>query len=185
MSYLSDLFTAGLRGEKAPDEPRWKKWLHRNLSTSHCEECLKLDGCWFLKEKTPMWPHHRFCHCILEDVPYDEVLTKATAVSDYSKFDPYLFNPKGEYPHRKEKLFKSWGYTVADAKWMQNEIEKQGLEKYINGEYELGKLNKNGQRLSITVEIPRKDKEGKVTFVTGWMVCPDGHIRLITPYGGK
>ena len=112
-------------------------------------------------------------------------LTKTTAVSAYSKFDPYLFNSKGEYTHRKEKLFKSWGYTVADAKWLQNEIEKQGLEKYINGEYELGKLNKEGQRLSITVEIPRKDKEGKVTFVTGWMIYPDGHIRLITPYGGK
>ena len=68
---------------------------------------------------------------------------------------------------------------------MQKEIEKQGLEKYINGDYELGKLNERGQRLSITVEIPRKDKEGKVTFVTGWMIYPDGHIRLTTPYGGK
>ena len=185
MSFLSDLFTAGLRGEKAPDEPRWKKWVHRNLSTSHCAECLMLDGCWFLSEKTPKWPHHSFCHCILEDVPYNEVLTKATAESAYAKFDPYLFNPKGEYSHNKEKMFKSWGYTVADAKWLQKEIEKQGFEKYTDGKYELGMLNSYGQRISIRVEIPNKNKNENVSFITGWTVLPGGKIKLNTPYGGK
>ena len=49
----------------------------------------------------------------------------------------------------------------------------------------LGKLNQDGQRISIRVEIPRKDKSETVSFVTGWMVYPNGHIQLTTPYGGK
>ena len=159
--------------------------LHLNLTPRHCEECLVLNNCWFLKEKTPLWPHHPRCHCLLANLPYSEVLNNCSAGSSYSKFEPYLFNTKEEYSHNKEKLFKSWGYTVTDAKWLQNEIEKQGLEKYISGDYTLGKLNDKGQRISIRVEIPRKDKNSIVSFITGWMVYPDGYIHLITPYGGK
>ena len=81
-----------------------------------------------------------------------------------SKIDPYLFDPKGEYDHRKGKLFESWGYSVADAEWLQKEFEKQALEKYVGGEYTLGKLDKQGQRVSIRVEIPRRDQAGKVSF---------------------
>lgn len=53
------------------------------------------------------------------------------------------------------------------------------------GDYEIGSLDEYGQRISIRVEIPRKDQEGIVSFITGWMVRPDGHIQLATPYGGK
>lgn len=185
MNSLQQFFSSGVWGEKTPEEPKWNIWVHRPLSNNHCPVCLALDMCWFLKKKTPKWPHHQYCHCILEDLPYDDVLKNARAQSAYSKFDPYLFNPKHEYPHTKEKLFESWGYTVVDAKWMQAEVEKQGLEKYINGEYELGKLDENGQRISIRVEIPRKNKPEKVSFITGWMVYPNGKIQLSTPYGGK
>ena len=96
-----------------------------------------------------------------------------------------MFNTKGKYPHTKEKLFASWGYTVADAKWLQAEMEKQAQYKYVSGEYSLGKLNENGQRISIRIELDRKDGAGPVSFVSGWMVEPDGQIRLATPYGGK
>ena len=58
-------------------------------------------------------------------------------------------------------------------------------EKYIKGDYILGKLNKDGQRISIRIEIPRKDGTGTVSFVSGWMAGPNGELRLITPYGGK
>ena len=155
------------------------------LSENHCPECLKLDGCYFLKEKTPPHPHHPYCHCLLNFISYNTVLKNAKAVSDYSKYDPYLFNPEGKYPHNKEKLFKSWGYTISDAKWLQKEIERQAIEKYINGDYVLGKLDKEGQRISIRVEISRKDKESTVSFITGWMIYPNGKIQLTTPYGGK
>ena len=185
MSYIDELFKSGVWGTEKPTEPEWIIWIHRNLSENHCPECLKLDKCWFLKEKAPKHPHHPYCHCVLEPISYNTVLKNAKAVSDYSKYDPYLFNPQGKYPHNKEKLFKSWGYTIDNAKWLQSEIERQGLDKYTNGDYVLGKLNEKGQRISIKVEIPRKDKDGTVSFITGWMVYPNGYIRLTTPYGGK
>ena len=109
----------------------------------------------------------------------------ASTVSDYRKFDPYLFNTNGLQTHNKEKLFTEWGYTVEDARWLQAKIERQAREKYIAGEYILGKLNWNGQRISIRITIPRKDGSGDVTFITGWMVEPNGKLRLTTPYGGK
>ena len=185
MSFFNELFSAGVWGEKTPAAPKWNKWIHRNLSENHCEECLMLHECWFDKKKTPKHPHHPFCHCILEDIPYNDVLTKCKSICAFSKFDPYLFNRDKKYPHTKEKLFNSWGYTIDDSKWLQTEIEKQGLEKYVNGEYTLGKLDYNGQRISIRVEIPRKNQSSKVSFITGWMVYPNGKIQLATPYGGK
>lgn len=64
-------------------------------------------------------------------------------------------------------------------------MERQALEKYLAGEYTLGKRNKDGQRISIRIEIPKKTGEGSVSFISGWMVYPNGHIQLTTPYGGK
>ena len=181
MDFSLSKFLSGLWGEPYD----WIKWVHRSLSENHCPECLMLDGCFFKGDNHPPHPHHPYCHCILENITHSEVKTKATAFAAYQKFDPYLFNTKGEYTHRKEILFKSWGYDVADSNYLKSEIEKQGLKKYISGNYELGKLNKDGQRISIKIELPRKDKDGIVSFVSGWMVYPNGEIRLTTPYGGK
>ncbi len=183
MDYLSELLHSAVWDGKLPDSPEWVGWKHRSLSENHCEECLKLDGCWFLREKTPKWPHHNFCHCILEPIPYNDVLTKSSVYCAYSKFDPYLFNVGQKYSHHKEEMFESWGYTVEDSEYLRSECEKQAIKKYINGDYELSRLDEYGQRINIRVEIPRKDKEGSVSFITGWMTCPDGHIKMATPYG--
>jgi len=64
-------------------------------------------------------------------------------------------------------------------------MERQALEKYLAGDYMLGKLNKDGQRIIIRIEIPRRTGDGTVSFISGWMVYPNGHIQLTTPYGGK
>ena len=109
----------------------------------------------------------------------------AASYSDYSKFDPYLFNTHGQYTHTKERLFAQWGYTVEDARWLQAEIERQAREKYVTGDYTLGKLDIRGQRISIRITIPKKDGTGDVSFLTGWMVLPNGQLKLNTPYGGK
>ncbi len=183
MNYLSQVVKAVQRGDSIPTEPRWNKWIHRNLSKNHCPECLKLHDCWFAKENTPQWPHHEYCHCILEDIPYVNVMYNCTSDVAYNKFNPYLFDPDNFYKHGKSAMLESWGYTVADSNWLQNEIQKQGLEKYINGDYILNKLDRNGQRINIRVEISRKNKTDRVSFITGWMIEPDGHIRLVTPYG--
>ena len=167
------------------DGPRWVRWVHHSEGGSHCQVCLMLDGCLFLEGKTPPWPHHPNCHCTLEPVDYAIVLLSISADSDYGKFDPYLFNTQGKYPHTKEKLFASWGYTVTDAQWLQAEMERQAMEKYRSGDYKLGKLDVFGQRLNIRIEIPRKNSNGMVSFVSGWMVLPNGKLKLTTPYGGK
>ena len=97
-----------------------------------------LDGCWFETNKAPKWPHHPFCHCVLEELSYDEVMTKSTVYSAYEKFDPYLFDPEDFYKHGKSKMLELWGYSVSDSKYLQEIIEKQGLEKYRKGDYQLG-----------------------------------------------
>ena len=71
--------------------------------------------------------------------------------------------------HQKEKLFKAWGYTVEDAAWLQEELEKQAVYKYSTGQYTLGRLNKDGQRINIRIDLDRKDGSGSVSFVSGWM----------------
>lgn len=121
----------------------------------------------------------------VDPIPYTIVVSNAAAHSAYSKFDPYLFNTRGEHPHGKDKLFHEWGYTVVDAFWLQKEIERQAREKYVSGNYELGRLNFAGQRISIRIEIPRRNGDGTVSFISGWMVEPTGEIRLTTPYGGE
>lgn len=171
--------------QKGAGLPSWVKWTHHSEGKTHCEECLRLDGCWFQKEKAPSCPHHPYCHCTLDPIPYTIVVSNASAHSAYSKFDPYLFNTKGEYPHGKDKLFHEWGYTVEDTHWLQAEIERKALEKYLAGDYSLGKLDKRGQRITIRVIIPKKDGIGEVSFITGWMILPNGELKLNTPYGGK
>lgn len=177
--------TGAILVRKSSAVPDWVKWVHHSEGKTHCSECLMLDGCWFAGDTHPPCPHHPYCHCTLEPIDYALVLVNAVANSDYSKFDPYLFNTTGTYPHNKEKLFKERGYAVEDARWLQAEIERQAREKYIAGEYELGKLDIYGQRINIIIEIPRRDREATVTFVTGWMVEPNGKLKLNTPYGGK
>ena len=68
---------------------------------------------------------------------------------------------------------------------LKEEMERQGLEKYISGEYTLNKLDYNGQRINIVIKIPRKDNGEEVSFISGWMVMPNGKIRLATPYGDR
>lgn len=185
MSYIDELFKSGVWGTKEPKEPEWVKWVHRNLSENHCPVCLKLDGCYFLKEKAPKHPHHPYCHCLLNSISYNTVLKSANVRSSINKYVNYLFSPKYKEKHKKNVMFESWGYTVEDSKYLQLECEKQAFEKYINGDYDLGLLNQYGQRISIRISIPGKDTGETVSYITGWMVYPTGEIQLTTPYGGK
>lgn len=185
MGILEDIFTAALWGREPPAVPNWVEQIHISKGMTHCETCLKLDKCWFVDENKPLLPQHPYCHCTVNPFPLSRVLNETTAGCLLSKFDPYLFDPDKVYRHGKGIMFESWGYSIADSEWLRKEFERQALEKYTAGQYALGKLNKDGQRISIQMELPRKDKAGTVSFITGWMVYPDGHIQLTTPYGGK
>lgn len=175
--------TGAILVRKSVDLPSWVEWVHHSRGSNCCQECLKLDHCWFLESKAPTWPHHPYCHCALEPIDYIKVLGDVTVDSSYSKYDPFLFNTNGKYTHGKERMFESWGYSVNDIPWLKAEIERQSLEKYLAGDYELDKLDHWGQRIDIQIEIPRKNGEGTVTFWSGWLVCPNGHLQLATPYG--
>lgn len=171
--------------QKTIDVPDWVSWTHHSMGESHCEECLTLDGCFFVEDNHPPCPHHPYCHCTVDPIDYSDVLDSAYTTSDYSKFDPYLFDPEKKYGHGKNVAFEKWGYNVSDSEWLQKTFERQALSKYLSGDYKLGKLNENGQRISIRISIPRKDKIGTASFITGWMVYPNGLLKLTTPYGGK
>lgn len=106
-------------------EPCWVQWVHHSEGKTHCPECLKLDGCFFSQGKAPPWPHHPYCHCTLEEVPYAIVWRSASVNCDYSKFDPYLFDPKKFYKHGKNRMFESWGYSISDSPWLKDEFENK------------------------------------------------------------
>ena len=72
-----------------------------------------------------------------------------------------------------------------DSQYLQQEFIKQAKLAYSIGDYELDRLDDDGQRINIEIRLKRKDKEGYVTFQSGWMVYPNGKIILNTPYGGK
>ena len=78
-------------------------------------------------------------------------------------------------------MLNAWGYFVDDIPWLKAELERQALEKYLAGDYELDKLDKWGQRIDIQIEILRRLGEGTVTFWSGWLVCPNGHLQMATP----
>ncbi len=73
----------------------------------HCFTCLKLDRCWFIDNNRPECPQHPNCHCVLEDLSYDEVLNKANFISEYSKFDPYLLIPKTNTHTARKNCFQN------------------------------------------------------------------------------
>lgn len=113
--------------------PAWVEWEHVATGMTHCPVCLKLDRCWFTDETKPMLPQHLFCHCQANPLSFSRVFNETEATSAYSKFNPYLFNTKGEYTHNKEKLFASWGYSVDDAVWLQGELELRVGQVCVGG----------------------------------------------------
>lgn len=99
MGLLVDQFIAAFRGTEPPKTPNWIEWVHRSMGKSHCKTCLALDKCWFVDEedKMPALPQHPFCHCTKEPLSVSQVLHNATAASEFSKYDVFLFNSKGRY----------------------------------------------------------------------------------------
>ena len=174
--------TGAILVQKFADTPSWVKWVHHSEGKTHCPECLKLDGCFFTEAEHPPCPHHPYCHCTLEAIDYAIVLANVAVDSKYSKFDVYLLNTLGEYNNYKADLFHMWGYDVEDIPWMKAEWERQAYEKYLAGDYTLNLLDKWGQRIYIRIEIPRKDTGEIVSFMSGWMVYPNGRLQLATPY---
>ena len=172
----------------------WVKWVHEgskpaetNIEKStnvlvgaiskHCAMCLNLNGCCFVVNKCPPKPLHPNCHCYTIDTPSITAKTECPI----QKFTKYIF----ANGNSKKQLFELWGYDIMDSQYLQQEFIKQAKLAYSVGDYELGLLNDFGQRIKIEITLKKKNKNEYVTFVSGWMVYPDGKIILTTPYGGK
>ena len=50
--------------QKAAELQNWAQWTHHAEGKTHCEECLKLDGCWFQEELFKLWRY------AVEDIPW-------------------------------------------------------------------------------------------------------------------
>lgn len=142
----------------------------------HCSRCMNLNGCCFPKNIMPQHPLHPHCHCRLEPVWNLNFAAECSA----DKFIGYIFDPKKN--KGKKHLYEDFGYDIMDTKWLQVELIRQGREKYANGDFMLNKLDEHGQRISIEVTLPCKNKLETKKFITGWMVYPDGEIHLTTPF---
>ena len=151
-------------------------------NSKHCAKCMNLNGCWFLRSKMPELPLHPNCHCKVKDIdnPISGVSVIAECVID--KFTQYIFHLTNN--GGKKALFENWGYGIMDSKELQTEFIRQAQKKYADGEYELGRLNDFGQRINIIILLLTSNGD-YATFRSGWMVYPDGKIRLTTPFGGK
>ena len=174
----------------------WVQWVHegtrpaesnaeksanviKGTLSKHCAMCLNLNGCCFVIDKCPPKPLHPNCHCYTIDIPS----ITAKAECPIEKFTKYVFVPS--LIDDKKQLFELWGYDIMDSQYLQQEFIKQAKLAYSVGDYELGLLNDFGQRIKIEITLTKKNKNEYTTFVSGWMVYPDGKIILTTPYGGK
>ena len=174
----------------------WVRWVHEgsivagnNLIkivnvylgaiTKHCSRCLNLNGCCFVSDNMPPIPLHINCHCKIEQIDYIDI----NSTCSISKFTNYLFDKL--LATSKKELFESWGFSILDSDNLKKEFEKQANLAYLTGDYTLGILDFYGQTVSIKINLSRKDGKGDVSFISGWMVYPNGRLVLTTPYGGK
>ena len=177
-------------------QTKWVKWVHhgtkpaessaeksaniiKGVFSRHCAICLNLNGCCFVKEKCSTKPLHPNCHC--DTININPIA--AIAECSIEKFTKYIFIASAI--NDKKQLFELWGYDIMDSKYLQQEFINQAKLAYSVGDYELGRLDDYGQRISIEIKLKRKDKIGYVTFTSGWMVYPNGRLVLTTPYGDK
>jgi len=185
LGLLEDLFSAAFHETNPPPEPTFVMWHVSEFAQTHCAACEALDGCRFTTQNVPPRPQHPFCQCWVEPIPLEAMMDEASAECNISKFRDYVFNAEITKNGGKKALFESWGYTAEDSEWLQQEFERQALEKYIAGQYTLGKLDKYGQRISILIDLLNKNTNETVIIKSGWMVRPDGSITLNTPLAGR
>ncbi len=161
----------------------WIEWVHDNPNNPNCcPICKVLDNCWFLYNKMPLQPQHPNCHCGVKPISNPVPHKNARASCPINKFIGYIW---GEIykENGKDKFYEEMGFSVDDSQSLAKELERQAVEKYCKGEYTLGVLNEQGQRINIVVEL--KGKLETRRFGTGWMVRPHGLITNTTPLGSN
>jgi filamentous hemagglutinin len=122
--------------------------------------------------------HPTLCYLI---TIYKEVSIQT--IVDPRKFSEYLFKEGAD--HGKNRVFESLGYGKQHSKKLATLYQKQGLEKFKKGEFQLGKKDRYGQRIDIEIELPDMNSPEKVSYLkSGWMILEDGNVKLNTPFTG-
>lgn len=178
---------------------RWIKWIHRGVpdlegvsrdyiryflaTTYHCLKCTALSGCYFLLLKKPGnigtdGLLHENCDCTIKLILKPKGEVKAFCAIE--KFSKYVFSEK--YRHKgKLDLFEALGFDINDSAFLKMEYERQARQKYLNGDYELKKLDEYGQNINIEIILDSTIKKG-IKFISGWKVHPLGYITCNTPF---
>ncbi len=156
----------------------WVEWKHIQTGMTHCPVCLSLDKCWFDESKMPTIPQHQRCHCIKKYIPIPKPQIDSKAYCSISKFEDYIFSDKYAWTG-KRVLFEKLGFQKSDSEYLKKEFEMQANKEYCNGNYRLGRLNEQGQRIDIDVRIEKNGRQ--IVFTSGWMVRAKGLITNNTP----
>lgn len=100
------------------------------------------------------------------------------------KFSDYLFKPGAD--HGKDKVFRAMGYSEKDSAQLAGVWKNQAAAQLAKGNYTLGKQDGYGQRIDIEIILPGKGSAaGQVSYIrSGWMLDPNGSIKLNTPFSG-
>lgn len=105
-------------------------------------------------------------------------------IADPRKFSEYIFKENAD--HGKDVIFKSLGYTKLHSDNLAETYRNKGAEKFEKKDFRPGKKDRYGQRITIEIALPGIGKaEGKTAYIlSGWMLLPEGGIRLLTPFTG-
>lgn len=176
----------------------WVKWRHRGIPDEegaerelarnnaeldkHCKVCTVLSGCYFPSFNMPKYPQHTHCDCMLLSI--SKPISQATVFCKMDKFTDFLFSEKHQN-NGKLKLFRLLEFTPDDIAYLKSEYEKQALQKYLSGDYVLGKLDQYGQHITIYITGLKSSIKDDIIIKTGWMVRPLGLITCNTPYAGN
>jgi len=169
---------------------KWVEWSHFGIPNEigiwrmiaivtsyllgHCRRCTILDGCYFVERNMPNHPLHEKCDCFKINKDKNKVKLKIKAECDIRKFTEYVFDIRSG----KKEIFERWGFTIKDSEYLKKEFERQAEYQYQLGNYKLKNLDKQGQRLAISINL-----DGNI-FNRGWLVYPEGFIKNTTPFGG-
>ena len=156
----------------------WVEWKHIPKGFLHCNICLVLDKCWFNNILMPKLPQHEKCRCITKNISKPIPNINTNTKCDLKKFTDYIFSDKYAW-NGKRDLFKRLGFSVDDSLYLKKEYESQAVKNYCNGEYRLGKLDMQGQRINIDIKFVKDGKD--IVLSSGWMVSPKGEITNNTP----
>jgi len=162
-----------------PNDPIWFRDLIRMLMAllNHCLVCTALDGCYFFKNNMPKMPQHSRCDCRTKYITKQTLKNNIEAHCPIEKFTNYIFTDI-QKSKGKITIFESLGFNINDSSDLKKEFEKQAELKYLSNQYELGLLDYHGQRIKIEINLKN------ISFISGWMIKPNGKLINTTPFGG-